>query len=65
MHSMHVCILLYTVLKQAVTSEVNALGGVSLKVALPCVFYALEECLQTIGLDLPPGPLTALYHIEV
>lgn len=26
---------------------------------------ALEECLQIIGLDLPPGPLRTLYCIEV
>lgn len=57
--------VLHRVVKQAVTSEVHVLGGVSRKVVSPCVLLALEECLRSCGLKLPPGPLTTVYRVEL
>ena len=56
---------IHRVMKQAVTSEVNVLGGVCLKPALPSVIQALTEFLQENGLEMPPGPLTTVYKVEL
>lgn len=52
-------------MKQLVSSGVNVLGGVSLKVHSPSVMEALGQCLCSHGLDIPPGLITTVYRVEI
>ena len=47
---------------QTLSSEVNVLGGVSLRVLL---LHALKECLFCNGTSVLPGPLKTVYRVEV
>lgn len=62
---LHVCFIVCRINKQAVTSEVNVLGGVTLQVALPSIIHALAEYLRTHNLVLAPGQLVTMYRIEI
>ena len=58
-------ICFYRAVKQRVSSCVNVLGGVSLAAIQPFVLQMLSEFLDEHGLNMPPGPHTTLYRIDM